>query len=111
MYKRQDQWYPKNSDWKYRGYMDIATAVRLSINTVAAQVLDKLGLDASTNFLKNKLGITSLVADDYNYASLALGELTNGISVLEMTQAYCAFDNAGIFTEADVYKRQPHAQS
>ena len=101
----QDQWYPKNSDWKYRGYMDIATAVRLSINTVAAQVLDKLGLDASTNFLKNKLGITSLVADDYNYASLALGELTNGISVLEMTQAYCAFDNAGIFTEARTYTK------
>lgn len=101
----QDQWYPKNSDWKYRGYMDIATAVRLSINTVAAQVLDKLGLDASTNFLKNKLGITSLVADDYNYASLALGELTNGISVLEMAQAYCAFDNAGIFTEARTYTK------
>lgn len=101
----QNTWYPNNSDWTYRGYMDIATAVKLSINTVAAQVLDKLGLEASTNFLKNKLGITSLVPDDYNYASLALGELTNGISVLEMTQAYCTFDNAGIFTEARTYTR------
>ena len=96
----QNQWYPNNSDFKYRGIIDIATGVRLSLNTVAAQVLDKLGLDASTNFLKNKLGITSLVPDDYNYASLALGELTNGISVLEMAQAYCTFDNSGIFTEA-----------
>lgn len=101
----QDQWYPNNSDFKYRGIIDIATGVRLSLNTVAAQVLDKLGLDASTNFLKNKLGVTSLVPDDYNYASLALGELTNGISVLEMAQAYCTFDNSGIFTEARTYSR------
>ena len=101
----QNQWYPNNSDFKYRGIIDIATGVRLSLNTVAAQVLDKLGLDASTNFLKNKLGITSLVPDDYNYASLALGELTNGISVLEMAQAYCTFDNSGIFTEARPYSR------
>lgn len=43
--------------------------------------------------------------DDYNYASLALGELTNGISVLEMAQAYCTFDNSGIFTEARTYSR------
>lgn len=101
----QDQWYPNNSDFQYRGIIDIATGVRLSLNTVAAQVLDKLGLDASTNFLKNKLGVTSLVPDDYNYASLALGELTNGISVLEMTQAYCTFDNSGIFTEARTYTK------
>lgn len=101
----QNQWYPNNSDFQYRGIIDIATGVRLSLNTVAAQVLDKLGLDASTNFLKNKLGITSLVPDDYNYASLALGELTNGISVLEMAQAYCTFDNSGIFTEARTYSR------
>ena len=101
----QNQWYPNNSDFQYRGIIDIATGVRLSLNTVAAQVLDKLGLDASTNFLKNKLGITSLVPDDYNYASLALGELTNGISVLEMAQAYCTFDNSGIFTEARPYSR------
>lgn len=101
----QNQWYPNNSDFKYRGIIDIATGVRLSLNTVAAQVLDKLGLDASTNFLKNKLGVTSLVPDDYNYASLALGELTNGISVLEMAQAYCTFDNSGIFTEARTYSR------
>ena len=96
----QNQWYPNNSDFKYRGIIDIATGVRLSLNTVAA-----LGLDASTNFLKNKLGITSLVPDDYNYASLALGELTNGISVREMAQAYCTFDNSGIFTEARTYSR------
>lgn len=101
----QDTWYPNNSDFTYRGIITISDAVRLSINTVAAQVLDKLGLDASTNFLKNKLGSTSLVADDYNYASLSMGELTNGVSVLEMAQAYCTFDNSGIFTEARTYTK------
>ena len=84
----QSYWYPRNSPDRYDGIITIAEAVRQSKNTVAAQVLDKLGIDASANFLKNKLGITSLVEQDYNYAPLALGELTNGVSVLEMAQAY-----------------------
>jgi penicillin-binding protein 1A len=101
----QDYWYPTNLPNQYSGIIDIAEAVRASKNTVAAQVLDKLGIEASYNFLRNKLGITSLVGDDYNYAPLALGELTNGVSVLEMAQAYCPFVNAGIFTEARTYTR------
>lgn len=82
----QSYWYPRNSPDRYDGIITIAEAVRQSKNTVAAQVLDKLGIDASANFLKNKLGITSLVEQDYNYAPLALGELTNGVSVLEMAR-------------------------
>lgn len=101
----QDYWYPTNLPNQYSGIIDIAEAVRASKNTVAAQVLDKLGIEASYNFLRNKLSITSLVGDDYNYAPLALGELTNGVSVLEMAQAYCPFVNAGIFTEARTYTR------
>lgn len=56
------------------------------------------------------LGITSLVEQDYNYAPLALGELTNGVSVLEMAQAYCAFANDGILTEARTYTRVTDAE-
>ena len=101
----QNYWYPTNSPNQYAGIITIAEAVRQSKNTVAAQVLDKLGIQQSANFLINKLGITSLVADDYNYAPLALGELTNGVTVLEMAQAYCPFVNAGIFTEARTYTK------
>lgn len=106
----QSYWYPRNSPDRYDGIITIAEAVRQSKNTVAAQVLDKLGIDASANFLKNKLGITSLVEQDYNYAPLALGELTNGVSVLEMAQAYCAFANDGILTEARTYTRVTDAE-
>ncbi len=101
----QDYWYPTNADWQYYGIQTITYAVQHSLNTVAAQVLDKLGIEQSVNFLENKLGITSLVADDHSYSPLAMGQLTYGVSVLEMAQAYCTFVNAGIFTEARTYTK------
>ena len=96
-------WYPNNADHTNRGIVTIRQAVMSSLNTVAAQVLDKLGVDASYSFLENNLGFTTLIAQDRNYSSLALGELTNGATVREMTQAFCTFINGGIFTESHVY--------
>ncbi len=98
-------WYPNNSDYGNRGVITIRQAVMSSLNTVAAQVLDKLGLDASYSFLENNLGFTTLIEQDRNYPSLSLGELTNGATVREMTQAFCTFVNGGIFTESHVYTR------
>ena len=96
-------WYPRNSGDNYNRVVTIRRAVMSSLNTVAAQVLDKLGVDASYNFLQNNLGITTLIEQDRNYSSLALGELTNGATVREMAQAFCTFVNGGIFTESHVY--------
>ena len=96
-------WYPNNADHTNRGIVTIRQAVMSSLNTVAAQVLDKLGVDASYSFLENNLGFTTLIEQDRNYSSLALGELTNGATVREMTQAFCTFINGGIFTESHVY--------
>jgi penicillin-binding protein 1A len=95
-------WYPRNSGG-YSGIITIREGLRWSKNTVAAQVLDKLGIAASVDYLENRLGVTSLVESDYNYAPLALGQLTNGITVREMAQAYTAFVNDGIFTYSRTY--------
>ena len=82
------------------GIITIRTALINSRNTVSAQILDKIGLEASYSFLRDNLGITSMVDADYNYAPLALGQLTNGITVREMAQAYSALVNDGMFTES-----------
>ena len=98
-------WYPGGPGGNYRGVLSIRDCLRLSLNTVSAQVLDKLGTSNSYDYLVNKLGITSLVPEDNSYAPLSLGQLTYGISVREITQAFCSFVNDGIFTYARTYER------
>ncbi len=106
-------WTPRNYDHKYSGKVSIRTAVRKSLNTIPVQVLDEMGANASFNFLTQKLGISSLVKNrvgsdgkvysDIGLSQLALGGLTDGISVIEMTAAYTPFVNRGIFTRPYCY--------
>lgn len=98
-------WYPKNSGGGNSGIITIAEGLRRSLNTVSAQILDKLTPQASYEFLINKLGVTSLTTSDCDYAPLALGQLTNGITVREMASAYCALDNDGTFTYSRTYSK------
>ena len=91
-------WYPKNSGGGNYGVVTIREALQRSLNTVSAQILDKLTPRASYEFLKDKLGVTSLAESDCDYAPLA-----NGITVREMTQAYSAFVNDGVFTYGRTY--------
>ena len=96
-------WLPKNAGGGYSGVITIRTGLQRSLNTVSAQILDKLTPQTSFNFLKEKLGVTSLVDADCDYAPLSLGQLTNGITVREMAQAYSAFVNDGVFTYSRTY--------
>ena len=96
-------WYPHNDSWDNSGIITIETAITYSLNTVAAQIVDKLSPEYCYNYLVNKLGFTSLVPDDASYAPMALGQLTNGVTVREMAQAYTSFVNDGTFTYARTY--------
>lgn len=98
----------------YSGQMTIKEALRISSNTIAAKVLEKVTPQLSYDFLTNKLGITSLVIEreigdkiytDIDVAPLALGGLTDGVSVIEMTAAYATFSNNGIYTEPRTYTK------
>ena len=103
-------WYPKNSGGGNYGVITIREALQRSLNTVSAQILDKLTPRASYEFLKDKLGVTSLAESDCDYAPLALGQLTNGITVREMTQAYSAFVNDGVYTPPRTFYRVEDSQ-
>ena len=84
------KWEPKDYENKYRGDVTAAEAIALSINTVAAQVLERAGLD-NVIATARKLGIT---ADLNHDASLALG--TSEVSLIELTASYAAFASGGI---------------
>lgn len=109
IYLRGTSWYPRNDDNQYYGMLSITDALKWSRNTVAAQIVDILpnGPQTSVDYLTQRLGFTSIVTsgdkNDVGYASMALGQLTNGVSVREMTQAYCTFVNDGIFTYSRTY--------
>ena len=86
--------WPKNSPDRYRGNMPVYYALAHSVNTVAVKILKNLGISTSFNYL-DKFGISYDRQKDANESSLALGQLTNGVSLLEMTNAYSAFVNGG----------------
>jgi len=83
----------------YRGLISMRTAIQYSVNTVAVKMLERIGVSEGFRFAKS-LGITSLVesgkANDMGL-SLGLGGLTKGVSPLELTAAYGAFANQGIY--------------
>jgi len=101
------------SDWPlnhYRDYMGDVTvdyAIRRSTNTVAVRVLELLTPAVSYDFMVNQLHFTTLVGTGYNNdvsrAPLALGALTNGVTVMEMTAAYQIFANGGLYYEPYSY--------
>lgn len=100
-----NDWFPVNSPNTYDGVITILQAIVKSKNTVSAQILDKLTVSASFDYLVEKLGITTLIDDDCNYPALALGQPNWGISVREMCQAYCSLANDGVFTKSRTYTK------
>jgi penicillin-binding protein 1A len=86
---RIGNWQPRNYEGTYRGEITVTDAVAQSSNTVAAQVLQRAGVD-NVIAVAHRLGITSELNRD---ASLALG--TSEVSLLDLTTAYCAFASGG----------------
>ena len=105
--------WPVNDEGYYSGLTDVDTAMTHSLNTVAVKVLAQLGLENSYDFLTEKFGITTLVKDyetstgvirsDLNYAPLALGGLTKGVTTLEMAAAYATFPRDGQYSSPYLY--------
>lgn len=102
--------WPKNSPPGYTGWTTLSTGVAKSINTVAVQVVEKLGITNSYQFMTENLGFTSLVSsaddpahNDMNTSSLGLGGLTNGVTTEEMAAAYASFANQGVYNSPRLY--------
>lgn len=98
-----DKWKPKNSYNDFLGDMTIKEAVARSANIPAVKVLDMVGISTSFGYLQNKFHLSTLEDGDKNYSSLALGGLTQGVTVEEMAAAYCTFVNSGKYIKPYTY--------
>ncbi|MCL2488891.1 MAG: penicillin-binding protein, partial [Oscillospiraceae bacterium] len=89
-----------------RGNVTVEYALKKSLNTVAAQLVQKLTLERSYNFLSETLMLTSLdEVQDRAYAPLALGGFTYGVKCREMAAAFATFGNGGKWYAPASYER------
>ncbi len=112
-YKADWVGWPANLPAIYYGLTTVADGLQRSANTIAVRILQKLGVDTSFDYLRNKLQMDSIVEQyensggtaytDKDLAPLALGQLTKGVSVLDITAAYSIFTNNGVYNEPRFY--------
>ena len=86
---------PKNANNSYAGSVTLRTAVEKSINTVAWSKFNELGAETAMQYLL-EMGFKEIMPQDYTGSS-ALGGFTRGASTLEMSAAYTALENDGVY--------------
>lgn len=86
---------PSNADGKYLGKIPLRKAVEQSRNTIAWQLFEELTPKVGLSYLLN-MNFSKIDKNDY-YPAASLGGLTNGASTLEMTSAYAALENDGVY--------------
>ena len=117
MPQRYDGWvgWPKNDNRKYTYKSTVYSAVCRSVNACAVSTLELSGVSYAYEFGKQKLMLTSLldeytassgqVMSDEDYAPLALGAQTLGLTVREMANAFATFPNDGNYREGRTYTK------
>ncbi|WP_236595719.1 MULTISPECIES: transglycosylase domain-containing protein [unclassified Paenibacillus] len=93
---------PRDWDGQTRGEVSLREAVTRSWNIPAVWLLNEIGLNTGLDYLRRS-GITLPAAD--KHLSLALGGLSEGVSPLQMAQAYAAIANQGVMQEAHAITR------
>ncbi|MGC5327317.1 PBP1A family penicillin-binding protein [Brevibacillus sp. SYSU BS000544] len=88
---------PNNWNGKYSDSVSLKYAMEQSLNIPAVWLLNEIGIGKGIDYV-NKFGI-QLDKEDRNL-SIALGGLSKGTSPLKMAQAYTAFANGGVMSEA-----------
>lgn len=86
-------WEPQNANGRFRGPVSLRNAFAQSINTVAAQLADEVGIPAVIETAK-RLGVQSELPA---VPSLALGSAE--VTLLEMTRAYAAVATGNLALE------------
>ncbi|EKC45498.1 1A family penicillin-binding protein, partial [human gut metagenome] len=98
--------WPSNFEGDYGsgGYIPAWYAVQQSKNTTAVRMAQVLGIDTCFNFLTDKLNVTTLdYTYDKAYSPIALGQLTQGMTLMELAGAYQIFGSGGVYYEPKLY--------
>ncbi len=115
LYVENDKPYPNNVSKRYNFSSTIIDGIAHSYNTVSVNTLDMIGTRYSFNFARDKFGLSTLVESlqtssgnvltDIAYSPLAMGGLTRGATVRDMTCAYGTFTNNGVYREGRVFTK------
>jgi penicillin-binding protein 1A len=111
--------WPRNSGGAYRGRTNVITAMQNSTNTIAVRVVEMMTPAKAFYFGRDTLKMRSLVEErwytrsdgrqskqtDVDRSPMALGGLTRGLTVRELTAAYAVFVNHGMYSRPHTYKR------
>lgn len=107
--------WPKNDSKEYNYSRTIYSGIVSSLNAISANTLQMIGTEYGYSFAKYNFGQKSLtdnyalpngqVLSDVDTAPLALGALTVGSTVREMSNAYSTFANNGVYREARTYTK------
>lgn len=95
---------PQNVSRQYTGAMNVDEAIEVSQNAPAAWLAQTLTPESCYEWLTQKLHFTTLTEEDsHSLSAMALGGMTEGVTVREMTAAYCMFANGGLYYEPYTY--------
>ena len=106
--------WPKNDNRKYQYARTVYQGITSSINTIAVRTVDAIGHEYAYSFAKYNFGQSHLTEyyptewetkSDIGQAPLALGALTLGSTVQEMSAAYATFANEGVWREPRLYTK------
>ena len=110
-----DDPYPKNDNNLYSYSRTVQMGVCRSVNCVAANVVNMIGVDYAFDFGKNEFGLSGLLEyyvrydgeemSDIGVAQLAMGAQTLGLSVRDMSCAYATFANEGVYREGRTFTK------
>ena len=100
----RSDYFPENFDGQFRGMITLREALYRSLNVPAVKTFmdmpPQLGLEYA-----ERLGISTLHPDDYGSLSAVLGGLTEGVTGLDMAQAFAVLANEGIKSQFHAINR------
>ena len=104
--------WPHNQGGGYSGNnVTLQYGLAQSLNTVAARTLDMISVDYSYEFLTENFHLSTIDSiRDVDYGPMALGSLTNGATVLDLTAGYVTFGNGGSYYEPYSYYKVTDSQ-
>lgn len=89
---------PSNSGRRYFGNVTIREALNRSLNTVAWQILEDIGIDFGLSYL-GEMEFQKLSYVDNQVPSLSIGGFTNGVRVVDMAKGYSTLANGGVYND------------
>ena len=105
--------YPQNYPAVYDGLITVSDALRVSKNTVAVRLYNIMGKRRVFDRLRESFGFNTLVESattdtgriitDLAPSPLALGQLSVGVSLRDLTHAYTVFSGGGVLSSGRSY--------